>query len=70
MMSCTPQARCVTKGGVAAGAPFLFPPHLLAWVATGTIEGLTYMKHSLNMIHRDIKPANLLVGMQGHVKVR
>jgi serine/threonine protein kinase len=46
-----------------------YPRPVLAQIALCVIDGLMYMKNTLNMIHRDIKPSNLLLGRDGTVKL-
>jgi len=45
------------------------PEGVLRDVAWQVVEGLTYLKTTMNVIHRDIKPSNILVNSAGEVKI-
>jgi len=45
------------------------PEPFIAKVALSVIEGLHFMKETMNLIHRDVKPSNILLNRQGQVKI-
>ena len=47
----------------------IVPERVLRDIAWQVVEGLTYLKTTMNVIHRDIKPSNILVNTAGEVKI-
>ena len=45
------------------------PRGVLAWIATGIVQGLCSLKDELQVIHQDMKITNILVNTQGHIKL-
>jgi serine/threonine protein kinase len=41
----------------------------IAKVGLSIVEGLNFMKESMNLIHRDVKPSNILLNRQGAIKL-
>lgn len=42
---------------------------ILGKVSVAVIQGLIYLRQTLNIMHRDIKPSNILVNSHGHIKL-
>ncbi|KAI8896127.1 kinase-like domain-containing protein [Globomyces pollinis-pini] len=49
------------KGGI--------PEPILAKITRSMLDGLSYLKATLNVIHRDVKPTNVLANTQGQIKI-
>lgn len=45
------------------------PELFIAKVALCVIQGLNFMRETLNLIHRDVKPSNILLNRQGFIKI-